>query len=105
MIVNAVGETAIDATMARGPLPPDPVPPVPVPPSWWIYVPFPLLLVDQVVRGAYSDYLKEQGQFDKAAGEEQAVPGETTVRARSARADQYDAVTDQQGPKSRYAVR
>jgi hypothetical protein len=72
---------------------------------FWDLVPFPFALVDAVVRGAYADALKESGQADKAAAEEQAVPTETTVRTGAETAPQYAPLTDQQQPSSRYAVK
>jgi hypothetical protein len=73
--------------------------------TFWELVPFPFALVDQVVRGAYADALKEGGQADKAGAEEQAVPTEQTVRTGAVQAPQYDSLTDQQQAPSRYAVK
>jgi hypothetical protein len=40
-------------------------------PTWWTPVDFPFVLVDLVVQGAYADALRDDGQHDKAAAEEQ----------------------------------
>lgn len=80
-------------------------PDAPAPPAggaWWELVPFPFALVDQVVRGVYADSLKGEGQADKAAGEEQAVPIESQVRSRASLATGSDTLTDQIMPAGRY---
>lgn len=40
---------------------------------WWMVVVFPARIADLVIRGAYADALREDGQTDKASVEEQAV--------------------------------
>lgn len=70
---------------------------------WWDYVPFPLALADQVVRGAYADALREDGQPDKGQGEEQQVPTEQAVRMNAMASKQYDPFSDQQSAHSRYS--
>lgn len=110
LVIGTDNPVNIDATMQRGPLPPDPAPPppnppIPQPPTYWNYVPFPLALVDQVVDGVYSDCLKEQGQPDKAQSEVQAALTDNQVRVGAFQAPQYDALTEQQKGKSRYAVK
>jgi hypothetical protein len=72
--------------------------------AWWNHVPFPLDLADQVMRGAYADLLKEQGQADKASGEEQLVPTEQQAKTATFSSQPYDPLTDQQRPRSRYKV-
>src|ERR1051326_3600821 len=74
-------------------------------PTPWQIVPFPFALADQVVRGAMADYYKEAGQSDKGAQEEQAVPQETATRAEWFTSKEFDQLTDQQKPKSRYSVK
>jgi hypothetical protein len=69
---------------------------------WWTYIAFPLAIVDQVVRGAYADALREQGQPDKAGPEEQQVPTEQTIHTAAFASKQYDGLSDQQVPHSRY---
>lgn len=73
--------------------------------SFWELVPFPLVLVDQVVRGAYAEALKEGGQTDKGAAEEQIMPAENQVATAKFDAPEYPPLTDQQKPGSRYAVK
>jgi hypothetical protein len=71
---------------------------------WWELVQFPFALIDQVVTGAYSDSLKEQGQADKAVPEVQAVPAEQAVKTQSIIAPAKDRLTDQEQPEyTRYA--
>jgi hypothetical protein len=70
---------------------------------WWTYVPFPLALVDQVVRGAYADAMREQGQPDKGQPEEQQVATEQGIVVNAFAAKQYNALTDQQVAHSRYS--
>jgi hypothetical protein len=73
--------------------------------TFWELVLFPLALVDQVVRGAYAEALKEGGQTDKGAAEEQLAPTENQVAAARFDAPEYPALTDQQKPRSRYAIK
>ena len=75
----------------------------PPPPSYWTLVQFPYVLIDPVVRGAYADALKEEGQTDKGSMEEKTVPTEVQAVAAPQMGSQYDAVTDQQQRKSRYS--
>jgi hypothetical protein len=72
--------------------------------SFWELVPFPLCLVDAVVRGVYSDTLREEGQTDKGAAEEQGAVAEQTNRAGNEVAPNRDLITDQATPKSRYRM-
>jgi hypothetical protein len=69
---------------------------------WWSYIPFPLALVDEVVRGAYSDCLRGGGQPDKAEPEEAKVPTETSIKVDGFASKQFDGITDQQVARSRY---
>lgn len=69
---------------------------------WWDHVAFPLALVDQVVRGAVADALREEGQADKGGAEEQAVATEQQVAHTHIASKQFDGLTDQQIPRSRY---
>jgi hypothetical protein len=73
--------------------------------AWWERQDFPFALIDQVVRGAYAEALKEWGQADKAAPEEGAVPSEKQIRTETILQPQYDALTDQAQPRSRYEVK
>jgi hypothetical protein len=72
--------------------------------AYWELVPFPLALADQVMRGAYADLLKEGGQTDKAGGEEQLVLTEQGAKTAALTSQQYDPLTDQERPRSRYKV-
>jgi hypothetical protein len=80
---------------------------VTVPPGsiWWSYVPFPLALVEQVVRGVVADVRGEQGQTDKEQAENQMVPAETKLQVGTKTGNEYDPLTDQQRPHSRYSVK
>jgi hypothetical protein len=71
----------------------------------WELVPFPYALVEPVVRGAYSDALREAGQTDKALTEEQGAVQEGADRINKAIAPAYDVLTDQQRPAPRYRTR
>jgi hypothetical protein len=70
--------------------------------TWWELVPFPLALVEPVVRGAYSDALREAGQTDKAMAEEQGAGAEVADRVTKALAPGYTDLTDQRAPAPRY---
>lgn len=71
---------------------------------FWEYVPFPLELADQVIRGAYSDAKREAGQTAQAMAEEQAVPQEAGTRAAARSYTPYNPLTDQSNPKGRYSL-
>jgi hypothetical protein len=75
----------------------------PPPAGYWTLVQFPYVLIDPVVRSAYADALKEEGQTDKGSMEEKMVPAEVQAVAAPQMGSQYDAVTDQQQRKSRYS--
>lgn len=75
---------------------------VPMGNAWWCLIPFPLALVETVVRGAYGDALRDQGQTDKGMAEEQGAGAELTYSMGKKVAPPYDALTDQQRPAPRY---
>jgi hypothetical protein len=70
--------------------------------TWWAVIPFPYAICEPVVHGAYSDALREEGQTDKAAAEEQAVTALILERASSFTAADYGPLTDRQPPASQY---
>jgi hypothetical protein len=69
---------------------------------WWEANLFPLTLAVPVVRGAYADALREEGQTDKAGVEEQAMTADTAVATGKFMGQTFDVLTDQQKPRSRY---
>ncbi len=71
---------------------------------WWELVPFPRALADQVIRGAYADLLREWGQADKGAAEEQAVPQETQTSESDFDTTPNPPLTGQQRAISRYRI-
>jgi len=73
--------------------------------AYWQKVFFPYALVEPVVRGAYSDALREAGQSDKGMAEEQGAVQEEADRASKAVSPAYDILTDQQRPAPRYSTR
>lgn len=86
--------TSLDVTMER-----------PAPGGqYWTLVPFPKALADQVIRGAYGDLLKEWGQTDKGAAEEQAVPAESGISAGVFAPTPNPPMTGQQSGLSRYKL-
>lgn len=70
--------------------------------DYWTVVEFPYALVGPVVRGAYSMFLREDGQASKADKEEEAALNEVMQRAQSYIAQRQDTVTDQKKPLMRY---
>jgi hypothetical protein len=72
---------------------------------YWELRQFPLALVEQVVRGASADALKEDGRSDVGMAEEQLMPTEAAVRAAVVTGKQYLPLADQQAQDSRYAVK
>jgi hypothetical protein len=76
----------------------------PIGSQYWDLVPFPKVLADQVIRGAYSDLLKEWGQTDKGAAEEQAVPAESEISAGNFSPMPSPPMTGQQSAMSRYKL-
>lgn len=69
---------------------------------WWEVVPFPLALSEQVIRGAYADALKDWGQADKSAMEEQAVGTESDAAAEKFTYSPTLPLTGQASARSRY---
>lgn len=70
---------------------------------FWVLVPFPLRLRDQVVEGATADAMVEQGQTDKSQVQNQMADQTNTEAMSSSLSNPYDILTDQQKPRSRYA--
>jgi hypothetical protein len=104
LVISTKGNVTVDATMERGPVPPEPIPnpPVPVPPTFWFYVPFPHDLALQVIQGAYADYLKMEGQTDKGMAEEKSALDQQVETVGAKIAPPYPALTDQQQPAQRF---
>ncbi len=71
----------------------------------WELVEFPYQIAEPVVKGAYSDALRDDGQTDKAMAEEQRAMQALGERASAQIAQDYDLLTDQQIPKPRYRSR
>lgn len=65
-------------------------------PAWWSVVPFPYVFATVVMRGAYSDALRNEGQSAKAQGEEQAAMLELQIAEKANLGSRYDTLTDQQ---------
>jgi hypothetical protein len=70
--------------------------------SKWELVAFPYALAEPVIRGAYSDALREAGQTDKAMAEEQGAVADVTDRVTKALAPGYNDLTDHRAPAPRY---
>jgi hypothetical protein len=70
----------------------------------WGLVPFPFALVDIVLRGAYSDCLKEWGQHEKASESEKAAGEEALIRGKAFTAPLQDQLSDKTFPKNRYTI-
>lgn len=73
--------------------------------AYWDRILFPYALIEPVVRGAYSDALREAGQTDKGQAEEQGAVQEGADRMQKALAPAYDILTDQQRAAPRYRTR
>lgn len=73
--------------------------------TYWDRILFPYALIEPVVRGAYSDALREAGQTDKGMAEEQGAVQEQGDRINKAIAPAYNTLTDQQRPAPRYRTR
>ncbi len=71
----------------------------------WELVEFPYQIAEPVVKGAYSDALRDDGQTEKAMAEEQRAMQALGERASAQIAPDYDLLTDQQLPKPRYRSR
>ncbi len=69
---------------------------------YWEWNPFPQVLAEQVVRGAYADLLKEWGQTDKGLAEEQQVPAEAATSEGDFATTPNPPLSGQQVPMSRY---
>ena len=72
--------------------------------AFWALQPFPFVIADAVVRGAYSECLRDMGQADKAAVEEQGAGALAGERAGAVLADANDQLTDQQQSIPRYRI-
>jgi hypothetical protein len=73
-----------------------------VSPTWWELVPFHESVADLTVRLAFAEALREDGQFDKANSEEQAVIQEAISKLSAMVHPPFDTVTDQARAPSRY---
>jgi hypothetical protein len=71
-------------------------------PAWWTLVPFPEQIAIMVIRGAYAEALREEGQTDKANAEEQIAFQEAQAAAGIHVHSSYDAATDQARVPPRY---
>jgi hypothetical protein len=85
LMLSVQDEFSVEAVLAPGQV------------IYWRLVQFPFELIDQVVRGAYSHALKEEGQSDKGAMEEKVVPTEQTISINSNVLAGADQMTDQVG--------
>jgi hypothetical protein len=65
---------------------------------------FPLAIAEPVMRGVYSDALREEGQTDKAGVEEQAAAPELAIASGKSVFQPGDRLTNQQVSKSRYRM-
>lgn len=72
---------------------------------YWEVERFPKALMNPIMRAAFSDVLREEGQTDKAMEEEKSAAGQNQVAIQKAIAPGYDALTDQVKPRSRYQIR
>jgi len=70
--------------------------------SWWTLVPFAWELSGLVVRGAYAEALREDGQTDKARAEEAAVMSDVLLKISGIVSDPYDAISDESRRAPRY---
>jgi hypothetical protein len=70
----------------------------------WEQVIFPMVIAEPVMRGIYSDALREEGQTDKAGVEETATTQELALATGKSINQPYDRMTDQQQPRSRYRM-
>jgi hypothetical protein len=85
--LDGTNQQLLVTTLSPVSLRPIVIPPVPVQRQWWNPVLFPAALVEPVLRGAYADALRAEGQTGKGAAEEQATATEAGVLAGS-----YDGV-------------
>lgn len=72
--------------------------------TWWEQMLFPYVLIEPVVRGAYADYLRSEGQTDKGTAEEQGAVSDEGAQVGKQIGPAYDPLTDQQRPAPRYRV-
>ena len=70
--------------------------------TYWARVLFPYALFEPVVRGAYSDGLREAGQTDKGMAEEQGAVAEAADRGTKALPPGFTDLTDTRAPAARY---
>jgi hypothetical protein len=71
-------------------------------PAYWALVPFPEQLQVAVLRGAYAEALREDGQNDKADAEEKAALIDAQLTLQIQVHDSYDEATDQSVSAPRY---
>jgi hypothetical protein len=71
-------------------------------PTWWELILIPESIHDLILRYAFAEALREDGQFDKAAQEEQAVIQEAISKIAALVGPPFDTVSDQSRPASRY---
>jgi hypothetical protein len=71
-------------------------------PTWWAVFPFPESIADLVVRYAFAEALREDGQFDKAQAEEQAVIQEAITKVAAMVNLAFDTISDQARSPGRY---
>jgi hypothetical protein len=73
-------------------------------PTWWSLTPFPESAADLVIRYAFAEALREDGQFDKAASEEQAVLSDAVTKVAAMINLAFDPISDQARPPGRYRL-
>jgi hypothetical protein len=73
-------------------------------PTWWVLTPFPESAADLVIRYAFSEALREDGQFDKANSEEQAVLTDAVAKVAAMINLPFDPISDQARPPGRYRL-
>ena len=73
-------------------------------PIYWDVVYLPFKLADAIIRGEMADALREEGQTDRADGEEKKVETELGVSTEKFVAPGFLTLTDQQKPKKRYSI-
>ena len=73
-------------------------------PTWWTLIPFAWELSGLVVRGAYCEALREDGQTDKARAEEAALMSDVLLKINGIVSDPYDAISDEARRAPRYRV-
>jgi len=73
--------------------------------QWWELVPFPKVLADPVIRGEVADVFREEGQTDRAESEEQKVLTEIQAASSEFTAPNFNPLTDQQKPQTRWSIK